>query len=231
LNNGRIDLEARGESGDTFFAMRAYAQEYRPKIIILENVLNAPWCDANVKRPKRGIDFHMKEVGYSVRYVKMDTKDFYLPHTRVRGYMICVDNDLFKEPAEIEQMLSTFEGLVKKFKRKASVPVEAMLLPADDPRVILTREELARGGRGENGRIKLVDWARCFNRHQDYRASLGLGQKHSLTEWVDGGSCTPPDYMWRGWAKGLVERVWDTIDIAYLRNLRRGFDQQYKRFV
>lgn len=38
----------------------------------------------------------MSQIGYAARYVRIDTKNYYLPQTRVRGYMFCMDNTLLK---------------------------------------------------------------------------------------------------------------------------------------
>lgn len=45
---------------------------------------------------------------------------------------------------------------------------------------------------------------------------------------VSGGSCDVPDYSWGDWAVGQVERVWDLMDILYLRSAKRGIDPSYK---
>lgn len=115
-----------------------------------------------------------------------------------------------------------------EFERRASSSVEAFLLDEDDPRVVRAREEMSRSGRGQTGRRTESDWTACHARHLKYRALEEVGRKRPLMKWEDGGSCKPPEYMWREWALGQVERVWDTIDIAWLRNLKRGFDHQYK---
>lgn len=230
LNNEKKSINAGGESGDTFGAIRDYAEKYRPKLIILENVSHAPW---EVIR-----DVIMKKIGYAAEFLRVDTKDYYIPHTRVRGYMLCVDarsyhdpdgkHHVLKDPRTLASILSTWVAKLRAFQRPASCPVEAFLLDEDDPRIIRGREEFAISGRGDNRRTKEIDWARCHGRHQDYRAGMFLGQKRPLMKWEDGGSCKAPDYMWQDWTRGQVERVWDTIDISWLRNLNRGFDHQYK---
>jgi site-specific DNA-cytosine methylase len=230
LNNEKKTIKAGGESGDTFGAIKDYAEKHRPKIIILENVDGAPW--------KAIRDKAMPQIGYAAEFLKVDTKHYYIPQTRKRGYMICVDAREYhdpdrkqhkpKDPKIVNSVLSTWAETLKAFRRPASCPVEAFLLDEDDPRAIRGRAELANSGRGERRRTKEVDWARCHGRHQDYRAGLFLGQKRPLTKWEDGGSCKATDYMWQDWMRGQVERVWDTIDISWLRNLNRGFDHQYK---
>ncbi|MCS4558971.1 DNA cytosine methyltransferase, partial [Shewanella sp. C32] len=43
LNNRKKKLSEKGESGVTFYGIRSYIEKYRPPLIILENVKNAPW--------------------------------------------------------------------------------------------------------------------------------------------------------------------------------------------
>lgn len=43
LNRLRKGLDENGESGDTFNAVLRYAKTKRPRIVLLENVFNAPW--------------------------------------------------------------------------------------------------------------------------------------------------------------------------------------------
>jgi site-specific DNA-cytosine methylase len=229
LNNEKKTLKAGGESGDTFYAIKDYAAKYRPKIMILENVDGAPWQAIR--------DTAWADIGYVAEFYKVDTKDYYIPQTRCRGYMICVDAREYHDPngkhhklmdsKTTKSILSTWTSTLEAFERPASCPVEAFLLAEDDPRIIRGRAELANSGRGDR-RIKAVDWARCRGRHQDYRADLNLGQKRPLTKWEDGGSCKPSDYMWQDWMRGQVERIWDTVEVSWLRNLNRGFDHQYK---
>lgn len=236
LNNERKNLEQRGESGDTFFSMREYAKEYRPKVIILENVMTAPWADPWLnpeagKRSKgplaplmpsseRGLDYHMGEVGYACRHLLLDTKSYYIPHTRKRGYMVCVDRSSLTDGMDVELMLNQWANLVKKLRRPASVPVEAMLLKADDPKLFDSQEpEKDQAG---------VPWKRCEIGHRAYRRDLKLGDGRPLTEWSNDSSFRLPDFV--GKMSGLTPRVLDTLDIAHLRNVRRGFDDRYYRY-
>jgi site-specific DNA-cytosine methylase len=219
LNNKKKAITAGGESGDTFSAIMAYADIYRPKIIILENVKHAPWVAIRGQR--------MAEIGYAAEFLITDTKNYYLPQTRQRGYMICVDARL-RGKAEIASILAEWKEALQSLARPASCPVESFLLDDDDDRVILARDELTNPSRGDQKRRKDVDWSRCQARHQDYRAALFLGQKRPVTKWEEGGSCKAPDYAWTDWVRGQVERVLDTIDIAWLRNMNRGFDSLYK---
>ncbi|KAH8820901.1 hypothetical protein F5884DRAFT_65542, partial [Xylogone sp. PMI_703] len=225
LNNARKEIKEGGESGDTLFAIIAYAREYRPDIIILENICGAPWSDAKIddekkKNGSRGIDYLMAQAGYSTKSVVIDTKDYYLPQTRNRGYMVCVNRERFQsDNDEVEIKLNAWAKLMKRFERPASVPVDAILLSEDHHEY------------GPDNGYEERDWTKCKDGHSRYRADNGLGTKHELTKWNGGGSCVLPDYMSKK-IRGMVSRVLDTIEIAHLRNIKRGFDDRYySRFL
>ncbi|KFY20881.1 hypothetical protein V491_03351 [Pseudogymnoascus sp. VKM F-3775] len=239
LNSTKRVIEECGESGDTFFAMRDYARIFRPKIIILENVMGAPWLR---------ISDYMAAIGYACKHHFVDTKNYYVPHTRQRGYMMCIDmydkvkNDkrsstekkLIKDLEFGEYMkkfgqktIETYSRRMDFFKRPASSSVEAFLLDEDDPRVIAGRAEMTKGNAVE-GRKRVVDWTRCQGRHEDYRFRMGLGARRYLTNWEDGGSCTTRDNWWHDWWKAQVERIWDHMEMSYLRAQVRGYDLEYK---
>ncbi|KAI9707332.1 MAG: hypothetical protein M1836_000292 [Candelina mexicana] len=214
------ELNSPGESGDTFKGVLQYADVFRPAMIVLENVFNAPWVD---------IKAAWESKGYAADFVKLDTKDYYIPHTRQRGYMLCINNDQTEKQPNMS--VQAWKTLMGKLQRPASSSVEAFLLPGDDPRVHRGRAELAKGLRGEDKPPREVSWTKSQGRHLDYRADLALGNNRPMTAWEDNGSCKMPDYAWGDWARAQVERVWDTLEINKLRSARRGFDCEYKTRV
>jgi len=69
----------------------------------------------------------------------------------------------------------------------------------------------------------------CQGRHHNYREAEGLGTRRPLTRWVNSGTATAPDYWWRKHIVVQVERIWDTIEMAYLRLVvRDGYDALWK---
>ena len=213
LNRNKQDIDDGGESGDTFHALCSYIKQHRPKVVILENVCSAPF-DKMAQ--------YMLEVNYYALHKRVDTKKYYIPHTRTRGYMICLDMDAYDNHVDLGR---DWLGLMDKFERPASCSVEAFLLDEDDPHVFTARQ---RGFKASLETTREVDWAKCQLRHLDHRTSENLGKGRPVTRWVDNGTCKPPEYFWHAWMKGNVERVWDFIDIAHLRSLTKGFDSQYK---
>ena len=211
LNNERKGLEAQGESGQTFRGMMNWIRKSQPPIIILENVCNAPWDQVQKK---------FEDEGYHARFMRVDTKRFYIPHTRTRVY-------LFACKASDASLVEAWKGMVKSLERPASATLEAFLFDADDPRVHEGRRMLARPG--EDSTRANTDWGRCESRHQRARLEEGLGQRRPFTHW-DGG-CTLPDFAWNDWGKAQTDRVLDLMDIDYLRLAQLDIASMHKTLV
>lgn len=170
LNNEKKEITASGESGRTFFGMRGYVEKHRPPVVILENVCSAPWDD---------VVRLFKDIKYSAASMRLDTKNYYIPHTRTRGYMMALDRSSSKAP---EQWVTR----MNQMRREASVSLDAFLLPSDDTRIHHGREKLVR--ESYHGSTKKVgpDWGRCESRHQRARLEELLGSKRPLTNWGEG---------------------------------------------
>ena len=80
LNNEKKELDAQGESGQTFRGMMRWIDKMQPPLIILENVCGAPW-----ERIRQ--DFLVKH-NYHATFTRFDTKQYYIPHTRMRVYLV-----------------------------------------------------------------------------------------------------------------------------------------------
>ncbi|KNZ75129.1 DNA repair protein RAD5 [Termitomyces sp. J132] len=217
LNNQKQDIDASGESGRTFRGMMTWVKRHRPPLVILENVCSAPWD--KVKE-------YFEKNGYSAEHQRVDTKQYYIPHTRTRGYLVAVD----KKGSSIP---SKWSDLVKnKLKRPASSTLDAFLLPSDDPRIHQARQKLVQESYNAlDRRTGRTDWSRCESRHQRARLEEELGAKRPLTSWDEGGFCKLPDFAWGDWGVGQVERVWDLMDISLLRSATKGIDPSYKTIV
>jgi site-specific DNA-cytosine methylase len=81
LNNEKKDIDEAGESGQTFRGMMTWIKKHEPPIVILENVCGAPW-DKIAER--------FRQQGYQADYTRLDTKRYYIPHTRTRVYLVAV---------------------------------------------------------------------------------------------------------------------------------------------
>ncbi|KAK2879373.1 hypothetical protein FQN49_000940 [Arthroderma sp. PD_2] len=222
LNLYRKSLEQMGESGHTFYGVLRYMKRCRPALVVLENVCSAPWEQI------RNI---MQDIDYNGYHMKIDSKNYYLPQTRERGYMICIDQrKLITEPVgEIKsKKSSSFAQMMKKLERPASSPVTQFLLSNDDIRLQDVVSDISINSAKDR---QAVDWTRYKARHLGYRMREGLGDKRPLTKWQDNGTCQMPDFYWHGWSRTQTERVWDTLDVNFLRTIARGYDISFKSRV
>ncbi|KAG0709412.1 hypothetical protein DFH29DRAFT_842204 [Suillus ampliporus] len=217
LNNEKKTIDGGGESGRTFHGMMSWVTNHRPPLVILENVCSAPW-----DRVKEYFEKH----GYSAEHIKVDTKQYYIPHTRMRKYLFAVDKRGSSIPAKWKDLVTN------KLKRPASSTLDAFLLPSDDSRIHQARQLLVQDGSGgSESRAGRTDWTRCESRHARARLEEHLGQKRPLTGWEEGGTCRLPDFAWQDWGVRQVERVWDLMDISLLRSAKIGVDPSYKTLV
>ncbi|KAI5861205.1 hypothetical protein GGS23DRAFT_612184 [Durotheca rogersii] len=214
------DKGKMGQSGQTFFSMLHYVREYTPKVVILENVLGAPWSVVE--------KMWFPAVGYSATYMHLDTKDYYIPQTRQRGYLVALSRDAFGEDSARE-ILDEWRELVKNLGRRASAPILSWLLPAAHP---LT--ERARQDDSEKAlmpRKADSDWKRSKVRHARVRKQEKLGNERPLTQWgSSNGHKRPYDRMDRLVLLTQPDRVLDCIEIFYLRGLKSGLQIDGRRY-
>ena len=246
LNKNGKKLTDNGESGDTFRAILKYAKHYRPAVIILENVDGAPWnlikgiwendreiIQEYLKVARDGGDDTEQEyeflwdegdLAYSAIFHRVDAKYYYIPQTRTRRYMICLNRSMFPSLELADQAARDWELYLMALQRKPSVSVEAFLLPEDDPRLQRAKDELSKTGKPR----RETNWEVCNGRYEDYRWKEKLGVSRPITEWTNAGSVKASSYLWTDWTLLQVERIWDTIDASFLRNAKRGFDSFHK---
>ncbi|MCJ1397910.1 hypothetical protein MMC11_001106 [Xylographa trunciseda] len=207
-----------GESGDTLFAILSYAGKSRPPLVILENVCGAPWAD---------IQECWNRIGYAAEYIKLDTKEFYIPHTRNRLYILCID---IGSPLGIKanEVARTWLDTVPQFRRPASSPVDAFLFDELDPRLHRATADINKGPASNEQRRKEVPWAKCQLRHLQYREEHKLGTSRPFTNWVENGPSKMVDYGNGTWMKNQTNRIKDFFELYYLRAASLGYDPGYK---
>lgn len=214
LNREKKTIEEKGESGQTFYGMYSWVQRARPPVVLLENVCGAPW---------EGMVKNFEAIGYDAKATRLDTKRFYIPQTRTRGYLLAVA----REASELD-VTERWVKQLKKMERPASASLEAFMLDAHDPRVLSARHDLKHCARNKND----VPWDKCEARHARVRADEELGSKRPVTNWAHGTSqAALPDFAWRDWAGAQTERVLDSIDIDYIRLVTTGQDAHFKTSV
>ncbi|KAK6345242.1 hypothetical protein TWF718_007168 [Orbilia javanica] len=207
LNNHVKGLEDGGESGRTFYGMLGWVKKHRPKIVILENVCQAPW-GLVIKR--------FTEAGYVAGHSRFDTKNFYIPHTRQRGYLVA----FLDESKNASNFPERWVDIVNAKTRPASVSFEEFCLEDDHQKVVEVRVKV----QNEIQRTKGTEWTACENRHENVRVSERLGRQRPFTSWQENGRSTCFDNSWRNWVDKQVDRVKDLMDINYLRSATKGID-------
>ncbi|SPO28811.1 uncharacterized protein UTRI_05124_B [Ustilago trichophora] len=213
LNNSKKGLNDGGESGRTFRGMLEWVMRHKPTLVILENVKNAPWVGV--------AETIVSEAGYDVGFSNtFDTKNYYIPHTRQRGYLLACRNNKNSLP-------QNWELITNVLMRPASSPLDAFLLPTDDPRIQRVRRQFAHGEGLSKGR-STIDWSKCQSRHERARDEEELGKTRPLTAWEEGGTCKMSHDGWNEWAVRQPERVTDLLDITTLRFAAMGQDPIYK---
>ena len=210
LNNHKKTLSDDGESGKTWEAVLSYCKAARPTIVVLENVKGAEWDRMLAE---------YEAVGYQSAGVHVDTKHYYLPQTRQRGYMICFNKDRMKA-ADLRYLGAQWQGMMQKFKRPASSPVSSFLLPTDQ---ISAKEQ----GHVDDAKRE-VDWVRCAESHVRYRQGKRLGTSRPYTHWQESGTMIVPENGSATWWHGQVERVRDLLDCSLLRKALENYDIGHK---
>ncbi|GAB1218525.1 hypothetical protein ATERTT37_007784 [Aspergillus terreus] len=164
LNSKRKTLDDKGESGGTFWGIIRYARTYRPRMVILENVKTAPWDT---------IEKHWNEIDYFAVHVDVDTKAYYLPQTRERGYMFCVDKRLMDKHGMADEDMLRWTDVLADFKRPASSPAGMFIMDADDWRLEQIEKDMAvRITSSSSSSRATVNWAKYqgLDREIDSRA-------------------------------------------------------------
>ncbi|KXX80855.1 DNA repair protein RAD5 [Madurella mycetomatis] len=211
-----------GESTRTFFAALKLITMVRPKTIILENVSGAPW-DMYTKRifPK---------IGYVARCVRLDTKDFYLPQTRVRGYLVAIDAGRFGVGPATRIANDWKTSLSTTCRRPVSAPVSFFLRAPDDPATIHAKADM------ESKVPFNSEWGLSSLRHLDERRRHGLGRDDnpfSMKAMRNGRLifASYPSHSWLPFWGLQGSRVVDSMDIVFASAKTHNIDLGYKTCV
>ncbi|RYN75563.1 hypothetical protein AA0117_g6173 [Alternaria alternata] len=207
LNSRGKTLDDGGESGDTFQGMYAYTDRFRPSIVLLENVKNEKKTWDDVVRT-------FDRIGYKAQWIYCDTKNYYLPQTRERMYMIAIERTLFGKG--VKSATSQWKDLMQNFERQCSSPYEAFL------------PESLKESSGYSLLKNEPDWALCKLRNDHIRSEKRLGILSPISRRSDNGTVLPPDFADRKFYISQSSRVHDAIDIAHLEAAAKGYDSLYK---
>lgn len=220
LNSNQKQFDATGQQGEssaTFSGVYAYAQAYRPNLILMENVISAPWDQ---------MSNHWRAIDYYCKVVKLDTINYYLPQTRARSYCLIMDmNHADEIDFDYEKAGDDWALIMASFQRCASSSYSEFMLRESDPRLLLEKNRIIETTSGPPSQ----EWAKCRKRHRDIRLELQLGELTPYTNLRGNAQCKMSDAAWQEWSVGQSQRVLDALDINYLRYVsQRDFDMAYK---
>ncbi|KAK4447863.1 hypothetical protein QBC34DRAFT_495705 [Podospora aff. communis PSN243] len=217
-----VSSKNQGESTRTFFGAVVLISTSRPGVVILENVEGAPWnAYTNVIFP---------ELGYAARWVKLDTKDYYLPQTRSRGYLIAVDADRFQDPSQAQDAVDAWVESMKLCKQMPSAPVTSFLRAPDDPATVQARFSM------EIKEMSISNAAISLLRHDKVRFQQKItnaDHPFSMMEVSHGRivNSSFPSQSWQRYWAAQVLRVSDVMDLAVAAGLKVGVDIRYKPYL
>lgn len=214
---------ANRTSTTTFASAMNYLKERQPKIVIFENVHGAPWAST--------IDYVFPLTGYTAQIVALDTKNYYLPQTRLRKYVVAFNHRFFGLEAA-QKLCNDFNGTVQGLERKYSSTVTDFLLPSNSHELHRARNEMEVAS--QSTQEKDTDWSFSRSRHTQFRRAQGIPDERPWIQWRENGSSNAPAKMWKPWEAPLPNRVKDLLECFYQlgmggKNLKHGkYDAAYK---
>ncbi|KAJ5988617.1 C-5 cytosine methyltransferase [Penicillium waksmanii] len=225
LNNNKKELAetGKGESSKTFFGLLNYVRKHKPAILILENVKAKP-------KVWEAMADHYNTHGYATEIIDVDTKNFYLPQTRQRRYMVCIRKENGPK-GSVEQKLTQVKTLVNSLKRQASCPGGFFLLDENSKQmnqIVNDRDIVTK-------KNSSTEWTKAQNLHRNQRQEFDLGQQKPISN--PGSKMDArkgPDFYMHTWFNSRGEREKDLLDIIFLKAMTptgRGkstFDMSFK---
>lgn len=170
LNSAPKKFGEAGQSYSTMQGIWSYAKYHRPNVVILENVKGAEW-DKIVE--------YWDTIDYHATFEYVDSKDYYIPQTRQRGYLVAFDKQLATTLGfDTTAALTTWSLCMKKFKRRASSPYVEFLYSEDDTTLAKERRTLALSTKPTS---KVFDWDACRKRYHAFRSANHLGSMRPST--------------------------------------------------
>lgn len=215
--------DAKNTSTTTFAAAMNYLREHQPKIAIFENVESAPWPSI--------LQYVLPLCGYAGTVQKLDTKNYYLPQTRSRAYLIAYSHRFFGVDGA-KALCQLFGAKVKKLEHRYSSSVTDFLLSVNSHELHRARNEMELAS--QMTREKDTDWSFSKSRHTAFRRLMDIPDERLWLRWSETGSSNAPAKMWKPWEAKQPNRVRDLLDIVYLvavsgKNPKHGpYDPAFK---
>lgn len=218
------ESENKNQSEQTFSGAINYIKCRQPKVVICENVDSAPWQ----KLVEAGI---FQLMGYSATVLRLDTKHFYMPQTRVRKYLILFSHRAFTLAGAMS-LSKMFEEILPQLQHTHSNSVLDFLFPLNSHELQKARNEVESDAQG--ARERETNWSISKDRHEAYRRKYTLPPLHPWMQWYLNAHANSPANMWRPWANRMPLRVLDVLECIFLyalygRSILLGpYDMRYK---
>lgn len=215
--------DAKNTSTTTFAGAMNYLRERQPKIAIFENVESAPWPSI--------LQYVLPLCGYAGTVQKLDTKNYYLPQTRSRAYLVAYSHAFFGVDGA-QALCRLFGPKIKKLEFRYSTSVADFLLPINSHELHRARNEMELAA--QTNREKDTDWSFAKSRHAAFRRLMQIPDERRWLRWSETGSSNAPAKMWKPWEAKQSNRVRDLLDIVYLmavsgKNPKHGtYDPAFK---
>lgn len=214
---------SKNTSTTTFAAAMNFLRERQPKIAIFENVESAPWPSV--------LEYVLPLCGYAGTVQKLDTKNYYLPQTRSRAYLIAFSHEFFGVNGA-KALCGLVGAKVKKLEYRYSSSVTDFLLSVNSHELHRARNEMELAS--QMTREKDTDWSFSKSRHTAFRRLMGIPDDRRWLRWSETGSSNAPAKMWKPWEAKQPNRVRDLLDIVHLvavsgKNAKHGpYDPAFK---
>ena len=215
-----------GQSMNTFLASLRIIARARPKVCIFENIQNAPWHHMKT--------FWFPMLGYVAAHRIVDSKDFLLPQTRNRGYLIAVNEEVYGQKSDT--IVTRWAELMGQMPCPLTATFESYLLPEDDPRLGHIRNEIQakpKSSRGKASRDTIAE--KSVFRHLALRSAEGLGydNPYTLAKYSGGRlfGITPHVRSWQSYLQAQPARILDSLDIFHQWAMNLGEDLCFKMRV
>ncbi|KAH8781218.1 hypothetical protein F5883DRAFT_685573 [Diaporthe sp. PMI_573] len=200
------ETERKHTSTKTFAAGMNYVKWKQPKIAIFENVDSAPWH----KLVESGI---FQLMGYTATVLRLDTKHFYMPQTRVRKYLIAFSHRAFTMEGA-QALCKMFDTILVSLQHTHSSSVTDFTLPPNSHELHKARNEMEVAAQGVRERES--NWAFSKARHTAYRRKYNIPDLRPWMQWLENAHANSPVNMWRPWANRMPLRVLDLLECLNL---------------
>ncbi|KAI3399382.1 hypothetical protein diail_7109 [Diaporthe ilicicola] len=215
--------EAKNTSTKTFAAAMNYVKARQPKIVVFENVASAPW-----EQLTKSV---FPLMGYAAVVRSLDTKEYHLPQTRLRKYLIAFSHAHFTLRGA-QKLCELLGKILKNLEHTHANSVNDFLLAPNSLELHRARNEMELAAQG--GRDQETKWGFSKSRHTAFRREKGIPNLRLWIRWSESANSDAPSKMWRPWENRQPSRVSDLLDCIFViclfgRDLDHGqYDIRFK---